>query len=204
MTPDLIPTAERLAPHAPRTTRRASNTDRLRVAEIARRLQEGESQLSAAWIVFSDPKIGLPRWRGLTQRPSDVAIIRKLAALLARTAPEVVATARDLAMARLAGVSEDAVRAVEEGVAGDFEDSQTARTRVDSARLILGALGVTERAGGMSVRNQVTVAFESARDAARRETEAMRELLLADPVAAEHARELGVRMARMGERDRSG
>ena len=58
-------------------------------------------------------------------------------------------------MAFSGGLSDEAVRAIEEVVSGDFSDSQNARARLDAARVILGAIGVREQAQASATANVV-------------------------------------------------
>jgi hypothetical protein len=119
--------------------------DHVRVREWARRLEAGEDELDAFWTVASSPSCGLSRFRAQPVRPAPIVLRRKLAALLTRTVPQVVDAARDVALARLAGLSDDAVRAVAEVVTGDFQDGGVARARLDAARVILGSIGLREQ-----------------------------------------------------------
>jgi hypothetical protein len=130
--------------------------DRVRVRELLRRLEAGEDEVDAFWRVASDPKTGYARFRGGTERPPEIVLTRKLASLLERTAPELVAAARDVARAKLAGMGDDAVRAVYEIVVGDIADGRIARARLDAAQTVLQALGIGERAG-MTVATQINV-----------------------------------------------
>lgn len=128
-----------------RTRRRATVMDRARARALVARIEAGEDDLDAFWAVASDPKIGLQRYRGAKERPEPIVLMRKLAALLERAAPELVATARDTALTRLAGLGDDAVRAVQEVATGDIADGRIARARLDAAKTILGALGIGDR-----------------------------------------------------------
>jgi hypothetical protein len=136
--------------------------DRLRVRELLRRLDAGESELDAFWAVASDPKTGFARFRGLTERPSEIVLMRKYAALLERAAPELVTAARDLALSKLSGLGDDAVRAVQEVVSGDIADGRIARARLDAAKSILASLGIGERSG-VTIATQVNVSSPNAR-----------------------------------------
>jgi hypothetical protein len=126
--------------------------DRLRVRALLRRWDAGEDELHAFWAVVSDPGIGLQRYRGATERPPELTLRRKLGALLERTAPGLVERARDVALSKLAAMSEDALCAVHEVVTGDLTDPGVARARLDAARTILGSLGISERATSAPVQ----------------------------------------------------
>lgn len=119
--------------------------DHVRVREWARRLEAGEDELDAFWSVASSQACGLARFRSNPTRPSPIVLRRKLAALLNRTVPQVVDAAKDMALARIAGLSDDAVRAVAEVVTGDFADGGVARARLEAARVILGSIGIREQ-----------------------------------------------------------
>ena len=155
MTTDLSPQI----PFTPRKSRRATTMDRVRTRAFVRRLERGEDEVDAFWAVASDPGTGLARFRGKTERPPEVVLRRKLASLLERTAPGLLAAAKDTAVARLAEFSEDAVRAVQEVVTGDFADAGHARARLDAARVILAALGIREQAPAASAQANVVVSL---------------------------------------------
>lgn len=138
--------------------------DYVRARELMARIDRGESEIDAYWAVASDPGIGFSRYRGATERPAEIVLRRKLAALLERTVPHVVESARNFALAKLAGLSDDAVRAVEETITGQITDGRIARARLDGAKTVLGSLGIGERAAPM-VATQVN--FESPAPRAR-------------------------------------
>lgn len=129
--------ATRSAVQAPR--RYASALDRLRVAEFARRLQEGEDEIAAAWAVLADPRIGIARWRGapVAHRPAGEAVAGKLTALLRRALPELLERTRDVTFLRVARLSEKAVQVLDEVTAGEFRDPARARVQLDGARVVL-------------------------------------------------------------------
>ena len=133
--------------------------DRLRVRKFAQRLEAGEDEVDAFWAVASDPGIGYSRLRGDDERPPEIVLRRKLASLLARVAPDLVDRARDLALVRLGGLSDDALRAVGEVVTGDFSDGQVARARLEAARVILGSIGVREKAPAATAQANVVVSL---------------------------------------------
>lgn len=157
MTTDLAATSP--IAFTPSKTRRATTMDRVRVRAFARRLEAGEDELDAFWAVASDPGTGLARFRGAAERPAPIILRRKLAALLQRVAPQLVEAAKDIALARLSGLSDDAIRAVAEVVTGDFQDGGTARARLDAARIILGSIGVREQASATSASANVFVSL---------------------------------------------
>lgn len=130
--------------------------DRVRVMAFVRRLERGEDEVDAFWAVASDPKTGFSRYRDTPQRPTEVELRRKLAALLTRVAPDVVARSREIAMVRLSALSEPALDAVAEVVTGDFSDGQAARARLDAARIIFGSLGIREQ-GAAAASAQASV-----------------------------------------------
>lgn len=143
-------------PQVRRPRRTATTMDRLRTREFLRLVEEGKPELDAFWQVASDPRIGFSRFRGATESPGEVVLTRKLAAMLDRTAPTLVLNARQIALAKLAGLGEPAVRAVQEIVDGEGVDERMARARLDAAKTILGALGIGER-GGLTVATQINV-----------------------------------------------
>lgn len=145
MTPDLAPVSSPIA-LAPSKSRRATTMDRVRVRAFVRRLEAGEDEVDAFWAIASDPGTGMARYREATQRPPEIVLRRKLASLLERTAPGLLSAAKDTAVSRLAGMSDDALAAVRETVTGDFQDASHARARLDAARTILAALGIREQA----------------------------------------------------------
>lgn len=155
----LAAVAREVAPLAPRECRRPSQWDRLRVAAIARRIDEGENDLDAAWSVLSDPRLGIPRWRGLpaSSRPSDVTLARKLAALLKRAAPAVLQHARDVTAAQVSALAHGAVETLAEVTSGDFDDPARARVRLDGARTVFEAVGLTGRAAQTNQSTTVNV-----------------------------------------------
>lgn len=140
-----FPVPDSAAPAVRRPRRKATTMDGVRLKAFLQKLAAGEDETNAFWAVASDPAIGFSRFRGVTERPSEVVLRRKMASLLARTVPETIGVARDLALAQLAGLSEDALRAVQETVVGDFEDGRAARVRLDAAKSILGSLGISDR-----------------------------------------------------------
>ncbi len=146
----------------PRPRRKATHMDVRRVEEFARRVAAGEEELDAFWSVASDPQYGLSRFRGSTERPPPEVLRRKLSALLERGAPEAVAAARDLALVRLARLSDDALAAVVEVLTGECSDARAARARLDAAKTVLGSLGIGERAG-VTIATQVNVAPQGPR-----------------------------------------
>ena len=77
-----------------------------------------------------------------------------LTALLERAAPDAVAAARDLALVRLAGLSDDALAALMEVLTGECADGRAARARLDAAKTVLGSIGIGERAG-ITIATQV-------------------------------------------------
>jgi hypothetical protein len=131
-------------------SRHASPLDRLRVAEFARRLQEGEDEIAAAWSVLADPRIGIARWRGApaTHRPSDETIAGKLTALLRRALPELLERTRDVTVLRIASLSQKAIQVLEEVTAGEFRDAARARVQLDGARAILESGRLLRDRGG--------------------------------------------------------
>ncbi len=153
--------AERVAPLAPKEPRKANQLDKLRVAEIARRIDAGEDELAAGWAVLSDPKLGIARWRGApaSERPHDVALARKVAALLRRAVPALLEQARDVTLARVAGLSDKAVRTLDEVASGDFDDPARARVQLDGAKALIEALGIGGRAGGVSSTTNVVLSL---------------------------------------------
>lgn len=157
MTTDLTPTTP--IDFAPRKSRRATTMDRVRVRAFVRRLEAGEDEVAAFWAVASNPATGLQRYRGQTERPPEVVLRRKLAALLERTAPGLLAAAKDVAVTRLADLSEDATRAVREVVTGDFADAGHARARLDAARVIFNAIGIKEQGAGAAAQANVFVSL---------------------------------------------
>jgi hypothetical protein len=159
--------------------------DHVRVREWARRLEAGDDELDAFWSVVSSPDSGFVRYRGSRDRPAPIVLRRKLAALLSRTVPRVVDAARDIALARLAGLSDDAVRAVAEVVTGDFRDGGVARARLDAARVILSSIGVREQAAA-SASASLTVSLGDGLRALRRV-----QAEVSDPPPAEDASEPG-------------
>lgn len=144
---------------APAKSRRATTMDRVRVRAFVRRLEEGDDEVDAFWKIASDPGTGLSRYRGTTERPPEIVLRRKLAALLQRTAPGLIEAAKDVALAKLSGLSEDAVRAVQEVVTGDFGDAGAARTRLDAARIILASIGIREQQPPGSAQANVFVSL---------------------------------------------
>jgi hypothetical protein len=159
MTTALVRAAERVAPLAPREPRRATSRDKLRVAEFARRLDQGEDELTAGWRTLADPKLGIARWRGAadSERPSDVALARKVAALLRRGVPELLEQARDVTLARVAGLGDKALRTLDEVTSGDFADPARARVQLDGARTVMEALGVAGRGSTATATTNVQV-----------------------------------------------
>jgi hypothetical protein len=143
-------------PFLPRLSRRPTTMDRVRVRALVRRLEEGEDEVEAFWKVASDPAIGFSRFRGGAERPAELVLRRKLAALLERTAPALLAAAKDVAVSRLASMADSAVAAVDEVVTGQFADGSHARARLDGARIVLAALGIRDQ-GGASVSATVNV-----------------------------------------------
>ena len=127
--------------------------DHVRVREWAQRLEAGEDELDAFWLVASSGSTGYARYRGVDVRPAPIVLRRKLASLLNRTVPHVVDAAKDVALARIAGLSDDAIRAVSEVVTGDFTDGGVARARLDAARVILGSIGIREQAPATATAN---------------------------------------------------
>ncbi len=127
--------------------------DRARVRSWIERTEEGQEPLDAFWAVASDPRTGLKRYRGGTGRPAPIVLQKKLAALLERAAPELLLRARDIANAKLAALSDDAIETVAEVMSGDIRDGRNARARLDAARLVLGALGIHERAAQQTQTN---------------------------------------------------
>jgi hypothetical protein len=157
----LVRAAERVAPLVPREPRKANDLDRLRVADYARRLDAGEDEFAAAWATLSDPKLGIARWRGApaAARPSDVALARKIAALLRRAVPDVVERARDVTLARVAALSDKAVVTIDEVTSGNFEDPARARVQLDGAKTVIESLGIGLRGTAAATANvQVNVA----------------------------------------------
>lgn len=130
--------------------------DRVRVQQFAQRVEAGEDELDAFWAIASDPGYGFSRYRGETERPPEVVLRTKLAALLERGAPEAVAAARDHALVRLAALSDEALAAVVEVLTGECADARAARARLDAAKTVLGSLGIGER-GGITVATQINV-----------------------------------------------
>jgi hypothetical protein len=120
--------------------------DRLRVQEFAKRVAAGEDPLEAFWRVASDPGVGYARLRGATQRPPEVMLRKKLQSLVERAAPDVAAAARGVALVQLSGMGGEATRAVQEVLNGECTEAQGARTRLEAARIVLGSIGVPERA----------------------------------------------------------
>lgn len=145
----------------PRKRRRATTADKIRAAEVLRRIDAGETDTAAFWSVASDPAIGFSRFRGATARPPEIVLRTKLVALLQRAVPELVGAARDVAVGRLAGLADDAVRAVAEVTTGDCGDARLARARLDGARTVLAAIGISDR-GSMTIATQVNVQQRSA------------------------------------------
>ena len=184
---------------------RATVMDRLRVREFAKRLAAGESDLDAFWHVASDTGVGYSRLRGAPRRPPEIVLRRKLAALVERAAPDLVAAARDVAMAQLAGMGDEAARAVREALTGECTEAQGARTRLEAARIVLGSIGVSDRAstGGASadVRNaiQVNVASPSA---PRDEDDDDMRFIMKHPDLLVQADELSAAIEAQRERDR--
>lgn len=144
MSAEIIPLAR--SPIDRRGPRKATVMDRVRVRAFVQRLEAGEDELGAFWAVISDAGTGMQRFRGGTERPSEIVLRRKLAAMLERTAPGLLSVARDVALAKLAGLSDEALLAVQEVVTGDFADGGHARARLESARVILASLGIREQA----------------------------------------------------------
>ncbi|MCG3134757.1 MAG: hypothetical protein HMLKMBBP_02118 [Planctomycetes bacterium] len=137
--------------------RTASALDRVRVNELLRRMEAGEGELDAFWAVVTSEDLGYCGFIGRTDRPRAVSLRRKLAALLERTQPGLVAEARNLALARLARLSDEALLAVSEVVGGSEPDARMARARLDAAKTILASLGIADRGGGVTVATQVNV-----------------------------------------------
>jgi hypothetical protein len=129
---------------ARRPTRKPTAMDHIRARELLLRIERGEDEVTAFWSIASDPGIGFSRFRGVTERPPEMVLRRKMAALLARTVPQVIDAARDLALGKLAALSDDAVAAVRETVAGEVTDGRVARVRLDSARTILASIGICD------------------------------------------------------------
>lgn len=148
-------------PPAVRSRRKATTMDGVRVRRFLDLVEQGVPEIDAFWQVASDPAVGLSRHRGATERPSELLLRRKLAALLERTAPKLVADARNVALAGLAGLSADALLALAETVTGDFEDARAARARLDAAKTVLASLGIGER--GMTIATQVNVGVSTMR-----------------------------------------
>jgi hypothetical protein len=144
-----------------RPRRRPTTMDHVRTREFLARIERGEDETAAFWAVASDPAIGFSRLRGLTERPPEIVLRKKLAALLERTVPEVVRGARDVALAKLSHLGDDAVRAVQETLVGDFEDGRAARVRLDAAKAVLQSLGIGERAAPL-VATQINVGGQHA------------------------------------------
>jgi hypothetical protein len=145
--------AAEIATLAPRRVRRASTVDHARVREFANRLEAGEDEVEAFWCVASDRRTGYARFRGSTVRPPETTLRRKLSALLARTVPGVVELVRNVSLARLAGLGDDAADAVGKIVRGEVTNPHVARARLDAARLILASVGVSERGSSVTVNN---------------------------------------------------
>ena len=133
--------------------------DRLRVREFVKLVRQGESEIDAFWKVASHEGFGFSRLRGKAERPAEIKLMRKLASLLRRAAPELLEDARDLATVRLSGLSEPAVQAVGEIVTGDFTDGSSARARLDAARVVLGSLGVRDQAAQAAAQANVHVSL---------------------------------------------
>jgi hypothetical protein len=129
-----------------RPRRRPTTLDHVRTREFLARLDRGEDEVTAFWEVASHPGYGFARYRGVSERPDEIVLRRKMASLLARTVPHLLGTARDLALGRLAALSDDAVTAVKETLTGEVEDGRMARARLDAAKTVLGSLGIGERA----------------------------------------------------------
>ena len=108
----------------------------------------------------------MARFRGSTVRPSEMRLRQKLAALLARTVPGLVAQSRDLSLAQLAGLGDRAIRTVSDVVRGKVKDPQVARARTEAAKLILASIGITDRPTATASAN-VVVSFGDAIRATR-------------------------------------
>ncbi len=144
------------APRKRRPHRKATAMDRVRVGKFVERVEAGEEELDAFWAVASDAGYGLSRYRDAPERPSDAVLRHKLTALLERAAPEAVAAARDLALVRLAGLSDAALAALMEVLTGECADGRAARARLDAAKTVLGSIGIGERAG-ITIATQVNI-----------------------------------------------
>lgn len=145
-----------VVPPARRRHRTASALDRVRVDEVLRRIESGEGELDAFWAVVTSEDLGYRGFIGRTERPRAVGLKRKLAALLERAQPGLVAEARAMALARLSRLSDEALLAVSEVVGGTEPDARMARARLDAAKTILQSLGIGERSG-VVVATQVNV-----------------------------------------------
>jgi len=146
----------------PRGTRRPTILDRVRVREFAKRLEAGEDEVEAFWAIASSPRSGYVRYRDVATRPPELVLRRKLAALLQRVTPGLVDAAKDVALTRLVGLSDDALRAVEEVVTGHFGDGGHARARLEAARIILSSLGIREQAPQATAQANVVLSFGDA------------------------------------------
>jgi hypothetical protein len=148
-TPLRAETIAELAP--PARPGKATRLDHVRARAYARLLDKGADAVGAAWSVLSDPATGIPRWRGLTVRPKDSAVLSKIAALVRRVSPELAHETKALLVVRLEGMADHAVRAVRDVAKGRFEDPHAGRARLAAAELILRSLGVVGDRGSAPV-----------------------------------------------------
>ena len=141
----------------PGRSRRHAAVDALRLREIDRLVAEGVALTDAVWRVLGPDggPLAYSTVRGKEERPTDARLLRRFSNLVRRSAPELVETARSQALAVLAAAADSAARSIVE-LAGD--DSAEARVRLDAAKAVLAALGVSDRGPLVEVKNEVNVA----------------------------------------------
>jgi len=165
--PDRERIVERFLPFVPKKRAKGYPRDKLRVDEYFRLIDEGADPRAAGWRVLCDPTIGIGRWRGKpdAERTNDIALQRKMASLLSRAAPELVAQAKAATQARFSRLSEKAAMVIDETMSGDFEDPARARVQLDAAKTVTEGVGVGGPRGGSVQNVQVNTAVSVQRDA---------------------------------------
>jgi hypothetical protein len=143
---DLTPTAATLP--VVKATRRPGPKDSLRIFEVERLRREQKMTIAdAMWaVVGQDERLRYRRFIDVP-RPRDATLISKYSALLARTSPELMIKAKQVAQAVLAGAAESAASKVAALATGDDEiaDAHKARVRLDAGRTVLEAAGIAGR-----------------------------------------------------------